>query len=1813
MRLRNLSLKKILAVIATLATLVNSLSAPALAFAQEVSPTPSPTTQASPTDTPTAQPTDSATPTSQPTVSPTDTSTPTATPDASITPTPSDQPSPTDSATPTATDSATPTDLASPTASPEAQPTDQPSAQPTDNSNQSNSQPTDSTQPSASLTPSPSAQPTSSPQAPIEQGTLSETIITGVDLSGVTGLKTGVDGSGTITTNQSDYSPTSLVLITGSGFIANKTYTIEIVSTDAPPVNFTDQVKADNSGNISYAYQLDGNYRPNYTAYIKDGAVVVVTTTFTDGAYSLDQCANGTTTPALGNLNKKCGDNGHNVDPDWQNGDINGSNSQYREGDGLPYRVSVTGISSGAHTLKIDYDFTKGGVFAIDRLTGFDLTQKSDPCGDGSAVNCSFGSAIVAPADMPSEVASIDSTHPALPNSGNLFTFTGSPAVNPGHLNDLTNSKRMSAWTESGQTFTWGTFDTNVVQNGLSSADSDRQFSFSFTVGSCPNNGCDVMFGWTGHIASSQPLSNGGWGTGKGATSIQGAPFHMTIDNLDGSGGAQARSVQIAALVQAGTLTINKTAIGGDGTFGYTVSGPTPSTPSITTSNGSGSTGGTTVNAGTYTVSESTIPANWSLTNSSCTDGTNTFSPTSFSILTGQAITCNFTNTFTQPTGTITIVKNTSGGNGTFNFTVTGPTGSSQQISTSGGTGTTGAISVNSGSYSVSETVPSGWTLTSSSCTSGTPSSFTVPTNGNVTCTFSDSKLPTLTVNKVLSPSNDPGKFNLLIDSNTGATNVGDGGTTGAQTVSIGSHTVSETAGTATTLSDYTAVIGGNCASDGSITLAAGDNKTCTITNTRNTGTIELKKVWSGTPGQTTLNIGTTASGSNVASTQTGADGGAPLTTGQQTVNTGTYYVSETGGLTDYTPALNCTDDGTPIAVLGSFDSVDVTTGHAIVCTFTNTRNQGTIEVIKDVTPDDFGATNWDINISGPTTNSATLSDDQNTGVLNSDTGSYTITESAHAGTDASNYTSTYSCVNGTTPVTSGSGMSLGFTLSTGQNIVCTFTNTRKTADLKVYKVVDDGSVLTDWSFSLDGGNAVKADATGLVDFGQVTTNANHTITEGGANQSNYTLVSVTGTPVSCSQNGTNSGTVNIPNGSTGTTCTFTNDRNTGTVTVTKNLVPSIDSGTFNLQINSSTFATGGDGTTTGAQTLPTGTITVGETGANGTDLANYSSSIVCDNGTNGVGTSLQFNLATGNNITCTITNTRKTGNITIDKIVSGGLASPTDWTFTILNVLGSFISGDTTTLNTGNYTITESGPTGYTLSGVSGICSNPSGSSATLGVTTDGGTCTFTNTRDTGTITIIKNATGGDGIFNFSVSGETASTPQIITNKGTGTTGAQTVNTGTYGISETIPNGWTLTSASCSSGQATFSPDEFIVNKGENVICTFNDSKLPTLTVNKVLSPNTDPGLFNLLIDGNVDAANVTDGGTTGAQTLSIGSHTVSETAGTSTNLSDYTAVFSGDCATDGSITLAAGDNKTCTITNTRNTGSLLVNKLEDTTGSGNYDTFNSSDFTWGTDPSVLGTAMGVSQTLNTGNYNVYENSVPGYSFTGWFYGNPEENDFSCSEPEYTTLPTDLSVFSGETTEITLCNQFEMPTLNITKSNSTPNVNAGDKATYTLTVTNSGKATVPNITVKDVIPGGFSYVTGSTTGSTTSDPAVSGNVLTWSGVTIAAGQSWSITYQTQASSTLTSGSYTNFASCSTVFRDKTLKCDPDPVSSTVTIGGGTSYGGNIQGQVLGASTSVLPATGSPTLLLIGALSLIATGLFINGSYKRKERTNVKN
>src|SRR5207248_2164597 len=130
---------------------------------------------------------------------------------------------------------------------------------------------------------------------------------------------------------------------------------------------------------------------------------------------------------------------------------------------------------------------------------------------------------------------------------------------------------------------------------------------------------------------------------------------------------------------------------------------------------------------------------------------------------------------------------------------------------------------------------------------------------------------------------------------------------------------------------------------------ASSETVVCTFTNTRKTGSVELKKVWSGTVGETTLNIGTAAAGSQDATKDLTGIHKRNDTTGPVTVDTGTYYFSEdSSGLGNYDTRFGCTGAVASPTTISLHDALPtLASSETVVCTFTNTRKTGSVELKK--------------------------------------------------------------------------------------------------------------------------------------------------------------------------------------------------------------------------------------------------------------------------------------------------------------------------------------------------------------------------------------------------------------------------------------------------------------------------------------------------------------------------------------------------------------------------------------------------------------------------------------------------------------------------------------------------------------------------------------------------------------------------------------------------------------------------------------------------------------------------------------------------
>jgi len=181
------------------------------------------------------------------------------------------------------------------------------------------------------------------------------------------------------------------------------------------------------------------------------------------------------------------------------------------------------------------------------------------------------------------------------------------------------------------------------------------------------------------------------------------------------------------------------------------------------------------------------------------------------------------------------------------------------------------------------------------------------------------------------------------------------------------------------------------------------------------------------------------------------------------------------------------------------------------------------------------------------------------------------------------------------------------------------------------------------------------------------------------------------------------------------------------------------------------------------------------------------------------------------------------------------------------------------------------------------------------------------------------------------------------------------------------------------------------------------------------------------------------------------------------------------------------------------------------------------------------------------------------------------------------TSIPADSSVTYSQITAFSP--EGSLP-LSMTKTADSDSVSAGETDGYTITIENPNDGSAALSSIVDDLPAGFSYVDGSTTGLTSSDPDVEGQTLTWSGSFVVPGTGTaSLHFDVSASST--PGDYFNSASGSA----SGVAVAPTGPTAEVTVTGGEGEGADV-----GVSTSAQPATVSP-----GATVLFHSDVVNNG------------
>ena len=387
--------------------------------------------------------------------------------------------------------------------------------------------------------------------------------------------------------------------------------------------------------------------------------------------------------------------------------------------------------------------------------------------------------------------------------------------------------------------------------------------------------------------------------------------------------------------VEQGTIVIVKDTVGADGTFQFSSTGGSnmPGSFSVSTDGYTGSQTYTNIAPGTYSVSE-TVPTGWQQESAVCTGDS---TPSHIIIPVGGTVTCTFTD---EAQGTLEVVKNVVGADGTFAFTGTG--GSTVpglfSISTTEGAGSTTFSNVNpDNTYTLAETVPTGYQLESASCTGGVipgaSNAITVGAGKTVICTFNDVQQGKLVVVKSVVGADGTFAFTSTGDSAvpgsfSEVTSEGSNTITFSNVNPDGTYSLAESVPTGYQLESS------SCGGDntpGSITLSAGQTVTCTFNDVQQGKLVIVKNVvgadgtfaFTGTGGSTVPGL------FSISTTE-----GAGSTTFSNVNPDNTYTLAETVPTGYQLESASCTGGVIP----GASNAITVGAGKTVICTFNDVQ-----------------------------------------------------------------------------------------------------------------------------------------------------------------------------------------------------------------------------------------------------------------------------------------------------------------------------------------------------------------------------------------------------------------------------------------------------------------------------------------------------------------------------------------------------------------------------------------------------------------------------------------------------------------------------------------------------------------------------------------------------------------------------------------------------------------------------------------------------------------------------------------------------------
>jgi hypothetical protein len=702
------------------------------------------------------------------------------------------------------------------------------------------------------------------------------------------------------------------------------------------------------------------------------------------------------------------------------------------------------------------------------------------------------------------------------------------------------------------------------------------------------------------------------------------------------------------------TVNVVKQADGGDGTFTFSLTGRDD--VSITTEHGTGRASWTDVVPGTVDLTE-TVPAGWDLGTVACADADGPL-PTDaiadgvhFTVAPGAAVTCTFSDT---ARGSVTVVKQTVGGDGDFPFSLTGQPGA--VVTTAGNTGSHAWANVVPGVYTLAETVPAGWDLDHVACTSGgrdlstttdgSAVTFTLAPGTDVTCTFVDVARGAVTVvNHTDPPTADAFDFR-----HDGAPfTLAGGATTTFGDERPGLHTVATTVPAGWALRSIDCDGGTLATSTDGVTLdlAPGRHVTCTFDLVQ-LATFTVVKHAVGGDGD--FSFALTGAGDRTVTTANGSG-----TTEWGSLEPGSYTVSETPASGWETTAVECDQ---PALTNGPSATLELAPGSHVTCTFTNERH-GSVTVVKQTAGGDG---TFPFTLAGRDARDLTTVDG---------TGSTTWTDVAAGQMSLAEVVpdgwrldgATCATADGALP-TDATNAGVTFTLAPGAGVVCTFTDT-KLGDVTVVKHTVGGDATFDFALTDHGTTTVS------------TVGGEGTAAWDGVEPGSYELTETIPTDwdlgsVVCTSNGDALATNPLDTGvgfavaaGAHVVCTFT-DTARGSIRVIQHTDPEM-SDDFALTFDGTPFTLAGDGGTQAFAHLRARTYDIAEQLPDGWQLA----SVDCgDQPVVRNGTTISVELAPGASLVCTFTAAQDAGaSIGLTEFVDGSPAHRGDTVFYVFTI----------------------------------------------------------------------------------------------------------------------------------------------------------------------------------------------------------------------------------------------------------------------------------------------------------------------------------------------------------------------------------------------------------------------------------------------------------------------------------------------------------------------------------------------------------------